>query len=94
VTISTASRASGLSGFVRPQNRRYSAAATEAPGSRANHLQALSEQEDELRDYERLCQRGQTMIHALMSRPMPKRLARAWPFFPQLLVAVLSAPIA
>jgi hypothetical protein len=51
--------------------------ATEALGSTANHRLALSEQEDELRDYERLCETSQAVIHAVMSRLMLRRLARA-----------------
>ena len=37
---------------------------------------SLSEQEDEPRDYERLCETSRAMIYAVMSRLMLRRLAR------------------
>ena len=40
-------------------------------------LVALSEQEDELRDYERLPESAEAFIYAAMSRLMARRLARA-----------------
>jgi len=36
-----------------------------------------TEQEDEHRDYERLCASGEAFIYAAMSRLMVRRLARA-----------------
>ena len=52
-----------------------STSATPEPGESVEA--GLEEQEDELRDYERLCETSQTMIHAVMSRLMLRRLARA-----------------
>jgi putative transposase len=76
--ISTTSQPSGLSGFGFRPNRRSSAARyLKALGSGANHRLAFSEQEDELRDYELLCETSQTITHAVMSRLMLRRLARA-----------------
>jgi hypothetical protein len=67
-----------LSGFGFRPNRRSSAARyLKALGSGANHRLAFSEQEDELRDYELLCETSQTIIHAVMSRLWLRRLARA-----------------
>jgi hypothetical protein len=40
-------------------------------------LLALSEQEDELRDYERLCASAEAFVYAAMIRLMVRRLARA-----------------
>jgi hypothetical protein len=37
----------------------------------------LSQSKDELRDYERLCARGEALVYAAMSRLMLRRLARA-----------------
>jgi hypothetical protein len=75
--ISMISQVSGLSG----SNSLQSPGAIVAPylkalGSRAHHRLALSEQKDELRDYERLCESSQAMIYAVMSRLMLRRLAR------------------
>jgi hypothetical protein len=43
-----------------------------------NYWLACFEQEDELRDYERLCESRQaTMVYAVMSRLMLRRVARA-----------------
>jgi hypothetical protein len=39
-------------------------------------LLALSEQEDELRDYERLPESSEAFVYAAMSRLMVRRLAR------------------
>jgi putative transposase len=75
--ISTTSQPSGLSGFGFRPNRRSSAARyLKALGSGANHRLAFSEQEDELRDYERLCETSQAMVYAVMSRLMLRRLTR------------------
>ena len=43
----------------------------------ADLLLALSEQEAELRDYERLPESGEAFIYVAMSRLMARRLARA-----------------
>jgi hypothetical protein len=43
----------------------------------ADLLVALSEQEDELRDYERLPETGEAFIYVAMSRLMARRLARS-----------------
>ena len=67
----------GLSGFGFRPNRRSSAVRyLKALGSRAHHRLALSEQKDEPRDYQRLCESSQAMIYAVMSRLMLRRLAR------------------
>jgi hypothetical protein len=50
---------------------------TEALGRGAHILLALSEPQDELRDYERLCTTAEAFIYAAMSRLMARRLARA-----------------
>ncbi len=55
---------------------RLSSVAQEV-GGRANLLLALSEQEDELRDYERLCASAEAFVYAAMIRLMARRLARA-----------------
>lgn len=76
--ISMTSQPSGLSGSNSLQSRSGIVAHyREALGRGTNHRLALSEQEDELRDYERLCQSSQAMIYAVMSRLMLRRLARA-----------------
>jgi hypothetical protein len=43
----------------------------------APSLLALSEQEDELRDYERLCATAEAFVYVAMTRLMVRRLARA-----------------
>jgi hypothetical protein len=48
-----------------------------AVGRRANLFLAFSEQEDELRDYERLCASAEAFVYAAMIRVMVRRLARA-----------------
>jgi transposase len=48
-----------------------------APGRKSEpSAGSLSEQEDELRDYERLCQSSQAMIYAVMRSLMLRRLTR------------------
>jgi hypothetical protein len=46
-------------------------------GGGADLLLAFSEQEDELRDYERLCASAEAFVYAAMIRLMVRRLARA-----------------
>ena len=48
----------------------------EAVGGGADLLVALSEQEDEPMDYERLCASAEAFIYAAMVRLMARRLAR------------------
>jgi hypothetical protein len=48
----------------------------EKVGGRAHVLLALSEQEDEPMDYERLCASAQAFVYAAMIRLMARRLAR------------------
>ena len=50
---------------------------TSQVGGGANLLLALSEQEDEPMDYERLCASAEAFIYAAMIRLMVRRLARA-----------------
>ena len=46
-------------------------------GGRVHLLLAFSEQEDELRDYERLCATAEAFVYVTMARLMVRRLARA-----------------
>ena len=73
------SQVSGLSGSNSLQSPSGIVAPyREALGRGTNHRLALSEQEDELRDYERLCESRQaTMVYAVMNSLMLRRLARA-----------------
>jgi hypothetical protein len=64
-------------GSASTRTEELSRPATEALGGRADHRLALTEHEDESMDYERLCETSQAMIHAVMSRLMLMRLARA-----------------
>ena len=74
LTTSLPSCSSG-SGF--QLNRRDSAALyLKALGGGANHWLACFEQEDELSNYERLCESRQaTMVYAVMNSLMLRRLA-------------------
>jgi hypothetical protein len=45
-------------------------------GSGADVVMDREEQEDELRDYERLCAIGEAFVYAAMIRLMARRLAR------------------
>ena len=47
-----------------------------AVGGGAHLLLVRAEQEDELRDYERLCQSAEAFVYAAMIRLMVRRLAR------------------
>jgi putative transposase len=55
--------------------RRLRGVAEEVGGGAYARLD-LSEQEDELRDYERLCASGEALVYAAMIRLMTRRLAR------------------
>ena len=55
---------------------RASALSAEEMDSRADAGVVGSEQEDELRDYERLPERGEAFNYVAMSRLMARRLAR------------------
>ena len=65
------------SGFGFPLNRRdFAVRYLKSLGGRTNHRLVISEQEVELRDYERLCETSQAMVYAVMSRLMLRRLTR------------------
>jgi hypothetical protein len=46
-------------------------------GGGADLLLVRAEQEDELRDYERLAETSETLVYVAMTRLMVRRLARA-----------------
>ena len=50
--------------------------AAETVGCGADVVMDRPEQEDELRDYERLCASGEALVYAAMIRLMTRRLAR------------------
>jgi hypothetical protein len=50
---------------------------TEEVDSGADVFLDRSQQEDELRDYERMCATGESSVYAAMSRHMVRRLARS-----------------